>query len=251
MEAPIIAVTGVSFDISEITVNEGDSFPLTPIFKPADATEKEVSWKSDDTAVATVDDEGVVTAVKTGATTVSCTTKDGGFVAKCTVRVIQKGNYQVFFNENEAPSSISYKLSTAEDDILRFQMFDKGTSSFISGEEIEVASSDNNVAVLSGHDEESCFVKAVGYGTVTLTLSFKGNTINSLILNVLHKPEYTVYQEYSAYKEVILDEFEIKEGSIFRINPYPKWINFFLYDKANHLIVRKTEYQPDESSDVL
>ena len=242
--APVIKVTGVSFGISEITVNEGDTFPLTPVFKPADATEKGVSWKCDDTAVATVDNEGVVTAVKTGTTTVSCTTKDGGFVAKCTVRVIKKGNYQVFFGGSETPSSITYKLGSTEDDILRFRMFDKGTSSFVGGEDIEVTSSENNVAVLSGHDDESCLVKAVGEGTVTLTFSFKGNTINSVILNVLPKPEYGVFATS------VQEENEVLEGSIRRINTFPKNWSLLLYDKANDSNVDGTNIKTSgESSD--
>lgn len=68
VEAPVVKVTGVSFDIKEIIVNEGDSFTLKPVFKPSDATDKGVTWESDDPAIASVNDEGVVTAVKTGAT---------------------------------------------------------------------------------------------------------------------------------------------------------------------------------------
>ena len=241
--APVIKVTGVSFDVSEITVNEGDKFPLKPVFKPTDATDKSVTWKSDDTAIAKVDNEGVVTAVKVGATTVSCTTTDGGFVAKCTVRVIQKGNYQVYFSGSEAPSSITYNLSSAEGDVLGFRMYDKGTSSFLGGKEIEVTSSDTGIAGYSGHDDESCFVKAVKEGTVTLTFSYKGNAINSVILNVLPKPDYGVYSG------VVDEDHEIREGSVFRINRYNRWYDLILYDKANDLIIQPKTGLSEKSSD--
>ena len=246
VEAPVIKATGVSFDVSDITVNEGDKFTLKPVFKPADATDKRVSWKSDDTAIAKVDNEGVVTAVKVGVTTVSCTTTDGGFVAKCTVRVIQKGNYQVFFNGSEAPSSITYNLSSAEGDVIGFRMYDKGKSSFLGGKDIEVTSSDTGIAGYSGHDDESCFVKAVKEGTVTLTFSYKGSAINSVILNVLPKPDYGVYSG------VVDEEHEIKEGSVFRINHYGKRNDLILYDKANGLIIQpKTGLSAKSSNEAI
>ena len=243
VEAPVIAVTGVSFDVSEITVNEGDSFPLTPVFKPADATERTVTWKSDDTGIATVDDAGKVTAVKVGVTTVSCTTKEGGFVAKCTVRVIQKGNFQVYFNGSEAPSSIDYYLTSVEGDVLGFRLFDKGTSTFLSGADVEISSSETGVANYSGHDDESGFVKAAAPGTATLTFSYKGNAINSVILNVLPKPEYVLYNG------AVSEEFEIPEGSTVRINPYPKDTRLILYDKANNRMVTSEDGLSLKSSD--
>ena len=243
VEAPVVKVTGVSFDVNEVTVNEGDSFPLKPVFKPADATDKSVTWKSDDPAIAKVDGEGVVTAVKTGSTTISCTTKDGGFVAKCTIRVIQKGNFQVFFNGKEAPSSIDYKLGSAEGDALAFRLYDKGSSTFLSGEDLEVKSSETGVAVDSGHNDESRVVKAVGEGTASLTFSYKGNTINSVLLNVLPKPAYTVY------RAVVDEDNEVKEGSVFRINKYPLMVNLILYDKSNDSVIRTTTGLSQKSSD--
>lgn len=60
---------------------------LTAGVAPADATNKNVKWYSENTAVAAVDDTGLVTPVGTGTTNIVAETEDGGFTAKCIVYV--------------------------------------------------------------------------------------------------------------------------------------------------------------------
>ena len=84
--APKVDVTGVTLNKSEITLNIGQSSTLTPTISPSNATNKNVTWQSGDTSVATVTD-GVVKAIGEGTTTITVTTKDGGFTATCSVTV--------------------------------------------------------------------------------------------------------------------------------------------------------------------
>ncbi len=81
-----IAVTGVSLDESSLTMEIGDTETLTATVTPANATNKTVTWSSDDTDVATVAN-GVVTAVSAGTCTITVTTNDGSFTATCDVTV--------------------------------------------------------------------------------------------------------------------------------------------------------------------
>ncbi len=60
---------------------------LTANVAPADATNKNVKWSSENTAVASVDENGVVTPIGTGTTNIVAETEDGGFTAKCIVYV--------------------------------------------------------------------------------------------------------------------------------------------------------------------
>lgn len=54
---------------------------------PSNATNKSVSWSSDDDTVATVDSNGKVTGVAEGIVNITVTTSDGGFTDTCEVLV--------------------------------------------------------------------------------------------------------------------------------------------------------------------
>ena len=83
----VIPVTGVSLDESSITLDVGGNQTLTATVTPEDATNKKVCWSSDNEAVATVSEDGVVTAVAGGTAVITATTHDGLFTATCTVTV--------------------------------------------------------------------------------------------------------------------------------------------------------------------
>ena len=102
-----VPVDSVSLDKGSLDLAPGGGGKLTATVNPSDATNKNVSWSSSNTAVATVDANGNVTAVGEGAATITVTTEDGGKKAVCTVTV-----------EAEAPKQIPTK-----DDKDTFDMF--------------------------------------------------------------------------------------------------------------------------------
>lgn len=86
-----VQVTDVELDITQKALNVGDTFTLTATVKPDNATDKSVTWSSSNTSVATVDENGVVTAVSEGTATITATASNG-VEASCTVTVKQKGD---------------------------------------------------------------------------------------------------------------------------------------------------------------
>ena len=80
-------VSGVTLNKTALTLNIGANETLTATVAPANATNKKVTWKSSNAAVATVDANGKVTAVKAGEATITVTTEDGGKTATCKVTV--------------------------------------------------------------------------------------------------------------------------------------------------------------------
>ncbi|GHU89984.1 hypothetical protein FACS1894202_09060 [Clostridia bacterium] len=85
-----IAVSGVTLNQTSLSLYSNttpNTATLTAIFAPANATDKTVTWASGNTAVATVDNNGKVTAVGNGTAVITVTTTDGGFTAFCTVTV--------------------------------------------------------------------------------------------------------------------------------------------------------------------
>ncbi len=82
-----VAVTGVSLNTTNTTVNVGSSITLTATVSPTDATNKSVTWSSTNTAIASVNTAGVVTGVGTGSAIITVTTVDQSKTATATVTV--------------------------------------------------------------------------------------------------------------------------------------------------------------------
>lgn len=86
-----VAVTGVSLNKNTETIEVGDSGVLTATISPWNATNRNVTWSSSNTSVATVNSSGRVEAVAEGNATITVTTSDGGFTATCAITVTASG----------------------------------------------------------------------------------------------------------------------------------------------------------------
>ena len=81
----IIPVSYVNLNSTSLKLYEGDIAQLTATVGPKDATDKTVVWSSDNPAVASVDQRGLVTGLQSGSAKISAAA--GGKVAECTVTV--------------------------------------------------------------------------------------------------------------------------------------------------------------------
>lgn len=73
---------------SKANVYQSDSFTLSATIYPTNTTNKTLKWISDNTIIASVDQNGVVTARKVGTATITCETTDGSNLsATCLVTV--------------------------------------------------------------------------------------------------------------------------------------------------------------------
>ena len=79
-----VPVTGVTLDKTTLELFTGGSATLTATVQPDDATNKNVTWQSDNANVATVQN-GTVNAVGAGKATITVTTEDGNKTATCAV----------------------------------------------------------------------------------------------------------------------------------------------------------------------
>ena len=90
-EAFNVPVTSISVSETEANIEAGKTLELTVTIAPDDARNKTVTWSSSDETVATVSQEGTVTAVKAGEATITATTNDGTeLTASCTITVTPK-----------------------------------------------------------------------------------------------------------------------------------------------------------------
>ena len=85
-------VVGVELDCTYKRMVAGKSFQLTATVIPTDATNKNVIWTSSDTAIATVDNNGKVTAVAGGTAVITVKTEQNGYTATCVVKVTPAGS---------------------------------------------------------------------------------------------------------------------------------------------------------------
>ena len=69
----------------------GETQELTPVIIPEDATDG-MTWSSENEEVATVDENGVVTAVGKGTTYIYCVSDDAEHIALCQVNVYEQGD---------------------------------------------------------------------------------------------------------------------------------------------------------------
>ena len=216
----VIKVTGVKLDKTEATLMVGETVQLSATVEPANATEKSISWKTDDSSIANVDGKGLVTAVKGGTTTISVITKDGNMTAKFTITVKEPLSLKVYNR------------------ILKML--------------ISISSSSKEVATYLGNKGGSGFVKAVSDGLSTLTFSWGDERLGSVILKVLPKPtEFGVFYAHAATgTDPIAKDREIVEGSLLRFNsPFFNVYYLDLYDLTNRSQILHDKLITGESSD--
>ncbi len=84
-----ISVTGVTLNKESTSIEEGSTETLTATVAPSTATDKTVAYTSNNNEIATVDNQGVVTAVSVGTADITVTTTDGAKTAKTIVTVTE------------------------------------------------------------------------------------------------------------------------------------------------------------------
>lgn len=81
-------VTNITLNQSEVTLIEGKTVELKASVSPQTANQT-IVWNIEDATIASIDDNGVVTAIKEGTTTVSVNSKNG-LSAKCVIHVVKE-----------------------------------------------------------------------------------------------------------------------------------------------------------------
>lgn len=84
-----ITVDSISLNTNSIAMDEGETCQLIATVSPNNATDKSLSWSTDDNSVATVSNNGIVTAISGGTAEITVKTSNGK-TAKCQVNVRQK-----------------------------------------------------------------------------------------------------------------------------------------------------------------
>ena len=150
----VVKVESVSLDKTEYTFNTiGNALTLKATVLPADATDKSVEWSSDNESVATVDNNGRVTAKGNGKAVITVKTKDQEKTVTCEVTVSQVVT-SISLNKT------SLTLNEGEEETLVPTI----NPSNAADKTIKWTSSDTSVATV----DDSGKVTAVSKGTATI-----------------------------------------------------------------------------------
>ncbi|MBT8236390.1 MAG: Ig-like domain-containing protein, partial [Bacteroidia bacterium] len=84
-----VAATGINLSPASVTLEIGQQLQLNAQVIPANATNQAVNWSFVDEAVASVNPQGLVSAVGEGTTTIQVTSIDGNFTSQSQITVIQ------------------------------------------------------------------------------------------------------------------------------------------------------------------
>lgn len=176
-------VKGVSLDSSEKTVRVDSSVTLIPIFNPASAFNKAMTWKASNSNVK-IEAVGIsnlkVTGVKAGTAMVTGTTTDGGFSVSCLITILPKQK------ENDTKVTVSPKT----------KYLAKGKSFYVtatvtgsSNKKVKWTSSKKSVATVTSGGK----VKAKKLGTTYIKATAKDGSGKSAtcILHVVEPIEAT------------------------------------------------------------
>lgn len=85
-QSATVKVTGVTLSTNTLSIKVGGTTTLTANIKPSNATNKNVTWSTNNSSIASVSN-GVVTAKAKGQATITVTTADGGYTDTCLVTV--------------------------------------------------------------------------------------------------------------------------------------------------------------------
>lgn len=188
-EDPNVAVTGVTVSPTSAALEVGETTTLTPTVAPAGATNKNVSWSTSNSSVATVSSAGLVTAVATGTADITVTTEDGSYTATCAVTV-NAARTAVNMTSFAATSTTLIKGSTTTTTVANDQAGWTAAYTY--------ASSNEDVATVSAKGVITAVAKGTARITATLNVdpddaSYKVGATTSMYVDVtVNNPSHTV-----------------------------------------------------------
>ena len=151
----VIPITSVTLNKTSITLTEQETFQLSASVSPDNATDKTVAWSSSNTAIATVSNNGLVTAVKEGTATI--TAKAGDKTATCTVTVSKKVIPVTAITLNKTSLALTEQES--------FQLSAAVSPDDATDKTVTWSSSNTSVATVS----QNGLVTAIAVGSATIT----------------------------------------------------------------------------------
>lgn len=210
----IINVTGISLSETDETLVAGETLQLEAIVQPSTATDKSVTWSSTDNKIASVDGNGIVTAISEGKTTIKATTNDGDKTASCKITVRGKG-VDISKPEISDITSISAYV-TGEIETFGVKVKECGIcystsqSPTIENQKVSVSNSDEIAHTLTGLEPSTTYYARI-YAIVDGNAKYGDQeTFTTLIPVEISAPKVTSVTTNTAYIEGTIKTFGLQ-----------------------------------------
>ena len=216
--AATVPVESVSLDKTELSLEVGGEETLTATVAPTNATNKNVTWESSNTSVATVDATGKVTAIGAGTATITVTTVNQSKTATCEVTVtaatvpvtgVTLSQTQASLYYNRTPNTLTLTATVAPDNA--------------TNKAVTWTSSNPSVATV-----ENGVVTALARGTAVITATAADGSGASASCTVTvssylppANPNYKITVEATQGGTVTADPTAAKAGATVTLTPAP------------------------------
>lgn len=228
-EPEVVKVSGITLNPNiSLKIKEGGSSKIIATVVPSNATNASVKWVSSSPDVATVDDNGNVTALKSGSTTITCTAVDGsGVSAVCPVTVTDKSTTTDPSEQDKTDPAYTLKMFS----ILYIK------TKFVGGEHIginmftdapidkvNIVVSNNNIVryntVFVNGDNYGYSFYATKQGKCTVSVYLDGKLKDSWDVEVTSDDEN--WATYESWLNGVLGNIKSSNSDFDKLNPIQK-----------------------------
>lgn len=165
----IVLPSSITLDRKEATIKVGEATTLKANVLPADADDKTIVWSSENSDIASVTNDGVVTGMKAGTTKIIVTTNANGLKDECILTVLQPAT-GITLDRQDIPFA-----NIGENVQLTANVLPEDASN----KNVSWASSDTKVAIVSNGN-----VVCTGYGTAVISaITEDGGYMATCVIN--------------------------------------------------------------------
>lgn len=181
---PIVNISSITLSQAQATLHVGEGIQLTTNVAPSNATDKSVTWSSNNTNVATVDEEGNVLATGLGQATITVTANDGsGISASCTISVVPTLVEEIVLSQTAATLHVGDEILLSAT-IMPDDATDMSISWSSSNPAVAAIDNEGNVSALSIGTTEVVATANDGSGiSATCNITVEATLVESIFLS--------------------------------------------------------------------
>lgn len=203
-----VLATSIKLNFNGIDMKVGDTLQMEAIIGPDNATNKTVTWESDNEEVAVIDANGLLTALGKGIASITATTTDGSNLQAITSVQVSEPTPEIVYAESLILSDSEIHLTSGKTYLLKAQVLPENTTN----PTVEWQSDDEDVATV----DEQGYVLALNPGCATIYCRTTDGT------NLQKECTVCVETEVILITEFTFDypKGEITVGEMMTLKPY-------------------------------